>query len=52
MFSPDKFRMYDATHQLFALYLYRKFNGDTPELRTLMDRLEKRSRRKPPSISA
>jgi hypothetical protein len=42
MFSPDKFRMYDATHQLFALYLYRKFNGDTPELRSLMDRLEKR----------
>jgi hypothetical protein len=42
MFSPDKFRMYDATHQLFALYIYRKFNGDTPELRSLMDRLEGR----------
>ncbi len=42
MFSPDKFRMYDATHQLFALYLYRKFNGDTPELKSLMDRLERR----------
>jgi hypothetical protein len=42
MFSPDKFRMYDATHQLFALTLYRKFNGDTPELRSLMDRLARR----------
>jgi hypothetical protein len=42
MFSPDKFRMYDATHQLFALTLYRKFNGDTPELISLMDRLERR----------
>jgi hypothetical protein len=42
MFSPDKFRMYDATHQLFALYLYRKFNGDTPELSRLMGRLEGR----------
>jgi hypothetical protein len=42
MFSPDKFRMYDATHQLFALTLYRKFNGDTAELRSLMDRLERR----------
>jgi hypothetical protein len=42
MFSPDKFRMYDATHQLFALYLYRKFNGDTPELSRLMGRLEER----------
>jgi hypothetical protein len=42
MFSPDKFRMYDATHQLFALILYRKFNGDTPELRSLMDRLARR----------
>jgi hypothetical protein len=42
MFSTDKFRMYDATHQLFALYLYRKFNGDTPELSRLMGRLEGR----------
>ena len=42
MFSPDKFRMYDATHQLFALYLYRKFNGDTPELSSVMDQLERR----------
>jgi hypothetical protein len=42
MFSPDKFRLYDATHQLFALYIYRKFNGDTPDLSRLMDRLERR----------
>jgi hypothetical protein len=42
MLSPDKFSMYDATHQLFALYVYRKFNGDTPELRSVMDRLEGR----------
>jgi hypothetical protein len=42
MFSPDKFRLYDATHQLFALYLYRKFNGDTPDLNRVMDRLERR----------
>ena len=42
MFSPDKFRMYDATHQLFALYIYRKFNGDTLELSSVMDRLERR----------
>ncbi len=42
MFTPDKFRMYDATHQLFALELYRKFNGDTAELRSVMDRLERR----------
>jgi hypothetical protein len=42
MFSPGKFRMYDATHQLFALYIYRKFNGETPELSRLMDRLEGR----------
>jgi hypothetical protein len=42
MFSPDKFRMYDATHQLFALYIYREFNGDTPELSSVMDRVERR----------
>ena len=42
MFSPDKFTMYHATHQLFALNLYRKFNAETPELRSVMDRLERR----------
>jgi hypothetical protein len=42
MFSPEKFRMYDATHQLFALYIDRKFNGDTPELSSVMDQLERR----------
>jgi hypothetical protein len=29
-------------HQLFALYLYRKFNGDTPELDRIMIRVENR----------
>jgi len=42
MFSPDKFRTGKATHQLFALYLYRKFNGNTPELDRIMDRVENR----------
>jgi hypothetical protein len=42
MFSPDKFRTGKATHQLFALYFYRKFNGNTPELDRLMDRVENR----------
>jgi len=42
MFSPDRFRTGKATHQLFALYLYRKFNGNTPELDRLMDRVENR----------
>ena len=42
MFTPDKFRMYDATHQLFALDLHRKFNGDTAELKGVMDRLARR----------
>lgn len=42
MFSPDKFRTGKATHQLFSLYVYRKFNGDTPELQRVMNRLEER----------
>ena len=42
MFSPDKFRTGRATHQLFALYFYRKFNGNTPELDRIMDRVENR----------
>ena len=52
MFSPDKFRLYDATHQLFALYIYRKFNGDTPDLSRLMDRLRGASPWKRRSIFA
>jgi hypothetical protein len=40
MFSPDKFRTGRATHQLFALYFYRKFNGDTPELNRVMGQVE------------
>lgn len=42
MFSPHKFRTGKATHQLFALYFYRKFNGETPELNSLMDGVEER----------
>jgi hypothetical protein len=42
MFSPDKFRTGKATHQLFALYVYRKFNGNLPELDRIMDRVENR----------
>jgi hypothetical protein len=40
MLSPDKNSMYNLTHQLFALYILRKFHGDTPELQGLMDRVE------------
>src|SRR3984893_11025601 len=42
MFSPDKFRTGRATHQLFALYFYRKFKGNNPELDRIMDRVENR----------
>jgi hypothetical protein len=42
MFSPDKFRTGRATHQLFALYLYRKHNGATPELDRLIRRISQR----------
>ena len=42
MFSPDKYRTGKATHQLIALYLYRKFNGDTPELSRVMNQVEER----------
>ncbi len=42
MFSPDKFRTGKATHQLLSLYVYRKFNGDTPELQRVMNQVENR----------
>ena len=42
MFSPDKFRTGKATHQLLSLYIYRKFNGDTPELQRVMNQVEER----------
>lgn len=42
MFSPDKFRTGRATHQLLSLYVYRRFNGDTPDLQRVMTRLEDR----------
>jgi hypothetical protein len=42
MFSGGKYRTGKATHQLFALYIYRKSNGSTPELDRLMHRIEER----------
>jgi hypothetical protein len=36
MFSPNKYHTGSATHQLIALYLYRKFNGDTPDLERII----------------
>jgi hypothetical protein len=42
MFSPDKYRTGKATHQLFALYFYRKSKGSTPELDRVMQKIEER----------
>jgi hypothetical protein len=42
MFSPDKYRTGSATHQLLALYLYRKHNGPTSDLDRLIRRLSVR----------
>src|ERR1039457_6511797 len=42
MFSPDRYRTGKATHQLFALYFYRKSKGSTPELDRLMQKIEER----------
>jgi hypothetical protein len=42
MFSADKYRTGKATHQLFALYLYRKSKGSTPELDQVMQKVEER----------
>ncbi len=42
MFSPDKHRSGKATHQLFALYFYRRSQGSTPELERLMGKIEER----------
>ena len=42
MFSPDKHRTGKATHQLLALYFYRKSKGSTPDLDGLMQKLEER----------
>jgi hypothetical protein len=42
MFSPDEYRTGKATHQLFALYFYRKSKGSTPELDRLMQKIEER----------
>jgi hypothetical protein len=42
MFSPNKNRTGKATHQLLALYFYRKSKGSTPELDRLMQKIEGR----------
>lgn len=42
MFRPDKHRTGRATHQLFALLLYREFNGETPALNALIRRISER----------
>jgi hypothetical protein len=42
MFSPDKYRTGNLTHQLFALYFYRNFNGATPNLDRLIRRISVR----------
>jgi|ERR1022692_4503414 hypothetical protein len=42
MFSADKYRTGKATHQLFALYFYRKSKGSTPELDRIMQEIEER----------
>ena len=42
MFSPSKYRTGKATHQLLALYFYRKSKGSTPELDRLMQTIEER----------
>jgi hypothetical protein len=42
MFSPDRNRTGKATHQLLALYFYRKSKGSTPDLDRLMQRIEER----------
>ena len=42
MFSADKNRTGKATHQLFALYLYRNHHGATPDLDRLIGRISAR----------
>ena len=42
MFAPDKYRAGKATHQLFALYFYRRSKGSTPEVDRLMRKIEER----------
>ncbi len=42
MFAPDKYRSGSATHQLFALYLYRALNGTTPSLDRLIHHISLR----------
>ena len=42
MFSPNRYRTGAATHQLLALYLYRKSKGSSVDLERLMNQVEER----------
>ena len=42
MFSPNKYRTGTATHQLLALYFYRRSKGSSAELDQLMNVIEQR----------
>ena len=42
MFSPNKHRTGTATHQLFALYFYRRSKGSSADLEQLMNVIEQR----------
>jgi hypothetical protein len=42
MFSPNKHRTGTATHQLFALYLFRRSKGSSADLDALMNVIERR----------
>ena len=41
MFAPDNYRAGALTHQLLAVYLYRKLNGSNPELDRLIGHLSR-----------
>ncbi len=41
-FAPDPHHWGSLTHQLFAVYLYRKYQGTSPSLETLVDHLSER----------
>jgi hypothetical protein len=42
MFSPNRYRTGAATHQLLALYLYRKSKGSSADLERVMNQVEER----------
>jgi hypothetical protein len=39
MFAPDEYHWGSLTHQLFAVYLFRRFQGTSPATETLMSHL-------------